>query len=44
MENPLELLDRAAVCRFFGGLNALNTLSRHPPRTLPEACKSWSRL
>jgi predicted DNA-binding transcriptional regulator AlpA len=27
MENPLELLDRAAVCHFFGGLNA-STLYR----------------
>jgi predicted DNA-binding transcriptional regulator AlpA len=27
MENPLELLDRTAVCRFFGGLNA-STLYR----------------
>lgn len=27
MENPLELLDRAEVCRFFGSLNA-STLYR----------------
>jgi predicted DNA-binding transcriptional regulator AlpA len=50
MENPLELLDRAEVCRFFGGLNASTLyrgirLGRYPkPVKVGPGSSRWLRL